>query len=148
MNAITTLLLGVAALLVGLVVAGIVGGKNRNKKAESFKAEHPEAVPLYFALEGSAQIYVNSVNNEKGFDFNYGGENKGVWLLPGDNTIKVQYYRQSTRRKIIFLGPVDMNIFIEPGKTYALQVNESEGLFHFLVDDSEAKSNTEVTIRE
>lgn len=108
----------------------------RKEKGRLFEHSHKDAVKLYFNidLKGTLQIY--SVNGGEPVFF-YEIARQGIYLLPGENVLGLQYY-WSERSMFSLKGfkdfnipPQELEVFIEPGKKYSIGYNHQKETYEF-----------------
>jgi hypothetical protein len=121
--------IGVAVVFVvilsAILISSIVGGKRRNKKAQDFAAQHPEAVKLYYVASKAGTITVNTISEGRGQDFHFGGDNRGLLLLPGPVSFKLTYMRSRRNFPVVVTG--EFTVMARQGYVLWLQVDEQAG---------------------
>lgn len=127
-------LLFFAAMVVIYVPWTIRNMKKAKKTAGDFEAQNPTAARVILMGVVTGTITVNSVNEEPPVFFQ-DGVRHGFFLLPGENVVNVEY--SWTRPGIVHktvtnvIGPENIKLAAEPGKTYHLEYNKKEERYEF-----------------
>jgi hypothetical protein len=116
---------GMVVFIVAMLIYGIVGGLWRNRKVRRFMAEHPEAAKLYFIAPQAGNLALNSITEGHGMDFNFGGGNRGLLLLPGPVDFKLTYLNKLPGRKLPLIVTGEFTVMARQGSTYLLHVDEA-----------------------
>lgn len=134
-NLVVIIVLGV--LIVGFFVFNVIRMQMMRVDNTLFLAQHPDAAKVYLsdnALLAGDMVEVHSVNGGKPNSFVDKGR-VGVYLAPGRSAAQISFFytrhgllRRSVTRST---GVVDIELRVQPGKTYRLGFDRGRDEFTF-----------------
>ena len=124
----------IAAILVIYFPAMAMYMKRKKANAAQFIEDNPNAAKVFIAGAMSGTLTVLSVNEDAPNHF-YEGTKQGFFLLPGENTLEVQYgwTRPGILHKTVTttVGPNKIQVTAEANKSYHINYDKKEERYTF-----------------
>ena len=124
----------IAVIMIAYIPWSIIYLKKKKKDSQQFLANNPTAAKVFTKSPINASLVILAVNGEKPTTF-FEKAKLGVYLLPGDNTLNVQY--SSTRPGVMYktvtttVGPNDITVTPEPNGVYNISYDTKEETYKF-----------------
>ena len=123
------MLILIALVIIIYIPAMMVYMKKRKQTAGRFLEDNPSAAKVFIAGRMSGTLTVLSVNDDVPNHF-YEGTKQGFFLLPGDNTLEVQY--GWTRPGVLYktvtttVGPNKIQVAAAANKSYNINYDKKQ----------------------
>ena len=131
-------LLGAILFIVIVVAICMILLKSRNKSAQKFKNENPDAVTIWIAHRKNYGVKITKVDGNKAESFQKGitDGSGGAYILPGEHVLTVEHVHSDPKvnkepeykkQKI-----TTMRVSLERGKDYSLLFNHKPGEYSLI----------------